>query len=313
MGTCIGKNNFLTRLKRLWPGAALGVDLGTANIRIYSPKRGLLSKKRAVGDAVEAASYGRNILTGDFPYGLSASLRSLGDRISGDPDATAVQLRKCIRRLCKPGWSRPDVVVGAPSNANSADIEILLTTLRRAGTSSVVLVPEPLAAAVGAGVDIASPYAQMLVDIGESITDMAVIRSGRLIATKTLTTACRSFRDAVRGCRMGLCHEEVEHLLWESGSTGGVTADSGDVTTVLEPLFLSIAEAVKRTLRHLPDKAACEVIESGICLTGGGAFLRGMAEFLADQTSLAVNVAGDPLHAVIHGLGRMLEGGGSPV
>ena len=59
MGTCIGKNNFLTRLKRLWPGAALGVDLGTANIRIYSPKRGLLSKKRTVGDAVEAASYGR--------------------------------------------------------------------------------------------------------------------------------------------------------------------------------------------------------------------------------------------------------------
>ena len=249
MGTCIGKNNFLTRLKRLWPGAALGVDLGTANIRIYSPKRGLLSKKRTVGDAVEAASYGRNILTGDFPYGLSASLRSLGDRISGDPDATAVQLRKCIRRLCKPGWSRPDVVVGAPSNANSADIEILLTTLRRAGTSSVVLVPEPLAAAVGAGVDIASPYAQMLVDIGESITDMAVARSGRLIATK-LHKPAAAFVTPYEGAGWVSTTGRTPALgvrlhRWSHGR-------QRDVTTV-EPLP-SIVEAVKRTLRHLPDK-----------------------------------------------------------
>ncbi len=212
---------------------------------------------------------------------------------------------------------------------------MLIQLFEAAVGSDVTLVPGPLAAAIGAGLDVQSGYAQMVVDVGEGTTEVAVIRAGALIIAVTSCNGCARFHDALRDLAwkhygIVLCRGEAERLTRELGAAPGTVveksligigidpnaeAEAGIrftgmyVNQAIHPPILELAEVINGVLLALPDDIACEVIESGICLTGGGACLRGMVDFLHAATRIDISVASDPVHAAIDGAGKMLENG----
>ncbi len=175
----------------------------------------------------------------------------------------------------------------------------------------------------------------MVVDIGEGITEVAVIRAGTVISSKVSTKACAAFRNELQALvrdRFGfaLSRREAERLMQELGAapgairenlSSGIMADhnggieasvcmtSLQVNQAIHPLIFELGEVINGFLLGLSDDIACEVIESGISLTGGGACLWGMADFLTAATKIETRVAGDPMHAAIYGAAKMVENG----
>lgn len=317
----------------------LALDLGTANTRLYALGHGLIAdeptlvKIQPETGIVEAVGARAARLAKLDHHALSVSPLHAG--VVADVEAATSLLRSLLKRAHRFGLLKPRALACAPTGACDEEREALVEATRRAGASAVVLVPEPLAAAIGAGLDVTSPYAQMLVDIGDGVTDIAVIRSGALITTSAVRTACGDLRHAVSqiiAFRYGvlLFPQEAERLMHMVGAsqdydherlflTAGtdlLTGDamslcvsSHDVMEAIESPLDTIIEAIHNTVRDLPLKTSCEVIENGICLTGGGAQLQGIPQRLAQATSLDVHVPNDPMRAVINGACQMLAVG----
>ncbi|HEY6402005.1 MAG TPA: rod shape-determining protein [Blastocatellia bacterium] len=317
----------------------LAIDLGTANTRLYARGHGLIAdeptliKLQPGTGVVEAvgARAARLSKMDRFAYAISP----LHAGVVADIDAASSLLKFFLSRAQRLGILRPRALACAPTDACKEEREALLEAMRRAGASAVVVVAEPLAAAIGAGLDVASPYAQMIVDIGDGVTDIAVIRSGDLITSSAVRTACSDLRHSVSqtiAFRYGvlLFSDEAERLMRTIGAardddrerllltqgtdllTGeaiSLCVSSQDVVEAVEQPLEIIVDAVQKAVTRLPVETSAEVIESGVCLTGGGACLQGMSERLAKATSLAVRVADDPMRAVINGACQMLKVG----
>ena len=317
----------------------LAIDLGTANTRLYVRGHGLIAdeptliKIQPETGVVEAvgARAARLSKLDRFAYSISP----LHAGVVADIEAASSLLKFFLSRAQKLGILKPRALACAPTDACDEERAALIEATRRAGASAVVVVPEPLAAAIGAGLDVSSPYAQMLVDIGDGVTDIAVIRSGSLITTSAVRTACSDLRhcvsqmiafrygvllfpdEAERVIRMvGASRDyERERLFLTEGTdllTGepmSLCVSSHDVMEAVEQPLEIIIDSIHKVVRDLPEDTSCEVIENGICLTGGGAQLQGMSERLANATSLTVRVADDPMRAVINGACQMLKVG----
>jgi rod shape-determining protein MreB and related proteins len=329
-------SSVISKLRRLIADPDVAIDLGTANTRLYTVGGGLVVDSPTVlfnsspgreGDGFKSSGEGAFAGRGVMP---------LRGGVVTDAEAAASLLEKFLQRTLRFGIVKPRALVCAPSDATQKERAALTGSVLRAGASAVKVIPEPLAAAVGAGLDISLPYAQMLVDIGDGVTDIAVIRSGALIRTAAVRVGCSDLYPAV--CRMAasrfrvaLFSREAERLTREIGSVrrsfaaretssalgldrmnGRVTSvrvSGEDVSGAIRPVINVIRDAVGNTFRRLPPNIGAEVIESGILLTGGGACLPGMSELIAEETLVEVKVAADPLHAVINGASRMLAVG----
>lgn len=303
------------RLKNFLADPDVAIDLGTANTRVFARGRGLVA---------------------DEPSVVSTSCaRPLRGGVVVDVVAAASLLGPLLRRARKFGLTRPRAIASAPAGASKAEVAALADGVRLAGVSDVEVVPEPLAAAVGAGIEVSSPYAHMLVDVGAGATEVAVIRAGALVKTVLVRAGCDDMHAAVRhrvADRYGviLRGNEAERLTRELGTAYGFTAggarrvlgrdkrrgretrvevSGADVSEAIRPTVAVIGETVRGALLGLDHNVAAEVIESGLCLTGGGACLRGMKELIECATSVEVRVAHDPLRAVIDGAGQMLAVG----
>jgi rod shape-determining protein MreB len=317
----------------------LAIDLGTANTRLYARGHGLIAdeptliKLQPGTGVVEAvgARAARLSKMDQFSYAISP----LHAGVVADIDAASSLLKFFLGRAQRLGILRPRALACAPTDACEEEREALIEATRRAGASAVVVVAEPLAAAIGAGLDVASPYAQMIVDIGDGVTDIAVIRSGALITSSAVRTACSDLRHSVSqtiAFRYGvlLFSDEAERLMRTvgaareddrerllltqgtdllTGEAASLCVSSQDVVEAVEQPLEIIVDAVQKAVTRLPVETSAEVIESGVCLTGGGACLQGMSERLAKATSLAVRAADDPMRAVINGACQMLKVG----
>lgn len=331
--------SFASGLRRWVAAPDIAVDLGTANTRLYANGHGLIAdepsliKVKADTGAVEAVGAKAARLTRNDPNAYSIS--PLHSGVVADIDAASSLLEPLFKRARKFGMIKPRALACAPTDACDEERAALVEATQKAGASSVVVVPEPLAAAIGAGLDITLPYAQMLVDIGDGVTDIAVIRSSSLITTSAVRTACSDLHHAVShmiSFKYGVLvpPKEAERLTWMVGAltdfdedavfvTYGTDLLAGgqvsiyvsrfDVVNALEPVLNTIVGAITNTVRELPLKTSCEVIENGICLTGGGAKLRGINDRLAEATSLDIHTAKDPMRAVINGARQMLQVG----
>ncbi len=276
-----------------------------------------------VGTAVTRMSTGVRRARFETPsvFGERAALQS---GVVLDREATIELLRPLFWRTRTWGASRPRALACAPSDATAEEREILKECVTEAGASAVGLVPEPLAAAVGAGVDVASGYAQCIVDFGEGITDCAIIRSGSVAASHAVRVGCGDLRRAV--CQYAsargftLTEQEAEELVRLAGISMAEPDAAPDaihlfdsrftpmeVSSAIEPHVVRIVDAVLALLGDIPARMHLEVIESGVILAGGGALLPGMRERLEQATSLTTLVARDPMRAVIVGAQAMLE------
>lgn len=200
--------------------------------------------------------------------------------------------------------AKPYVLVCAPSDATLDYREILLEAMLEAGAASVVVTPEPLAAAIGAGLDVSSQYSQMVIDMGEGLTDCAVLQAGRIVTSSTLKIGCAALRRNIAAdCDCGLT--EAELLLRAIGLQFGDHCPAGYIKSVKSAILPAFA-MITRFLQDLPVVIGAEVIENGVMLTGGGALLPGIDEHLGRLTNIKFTVSDQPLTAVVRGAQSML-------
>lgn len=323
--------------RRLFADPDVAIDLGTANTRLYAHGRGLVADEPSmvkVNSEKKFVEVGRQCV----PYltSVDPKVRPLQPLRAGviEHDVGAISLLSTLlQRTHQVGRSRPRVLVCIPTDASERERRSLAGATRCAGASAVKIIPEPLAAAVGSGLDLSSPYAQMLVDVGEGVTDIAVFRSGELVQSFAVRVACSDIKHAIHDFvrtrySVDLPPPEVDRLAQTIGislaqvpvlSMTAIGTDpatwekvkvfikSKDIFPVVEPVVRHITGTIRTAFRELPNSMACEVIETGICLTGGGATYQGLANRIAREMSLSVAPASNPLYAVINGAQKILE------
>ena len=326
----------ISKLRGLIADPDVAIDLGTANTRLYTICGGLVVDSPTVLFNSSSGRGGDGFKTSEEGAFAGRGVMPLRGGVVTDAEAAASLLGKFLQRARRFGIVRPRALVCTPSDATQKERAALIGSVLRAGASAVKVIPEPLAAAVGARLDISLPYAQMLIDIGDGVTDIAVIRSGVLIRTAAVRLGCGDLYPAVRRIvasrfRVVLFSSEAERLTREIGSVDGsfaardtlsalgidringrvtsVCVSSEDVSGAIRPVINVIKDTVGSTFRRLSPDIAAEVIESGILLTGGGACLPGMRELIAEETLVEVKVAADPLYAVINGASQVLAVG----
>jgi rod shape-determining protein MreB and related proteins len=320
--------SMFSKLTQLIKQSCIAVDLGTANTRIFSSELGQIkekpslvrhtndSKKKLVSD--EYLSYlNSNIFVMPLRGGVIVDIKN------------AINLLRPLLKETKKSLRHQISLASAPTDTSDKERELLAKAVLDAGASHVAIIPEVWAAAIGAGMDVTSPYAQVLIDIGEGVTDLAVIRDGRLIHTSAVRTACGDLQNAVRSVvlakhKVCVYPAEAQRLTHEISSmfqgksftaklitvwgidivTGYkvvVSVNQQDVISAMKPVFLEILKMINFGLRQLHESISCEILESGICLSGGGACISGIDRLIASSTNLDVRIAPDPIHSVING------------
>ncbi len=249
-----------------------------------------------------------------------------------DQGAAVAVLQPLLKAANRLGILRPCAIACVPTDVSSQEREAVVDCVRKAGAAAVFVVLEPFAAAVGAGADISSPYAHMILDIGEGVTDCAIIREGKIIATRAVRLGCSDLREAIAGTILtewGLCvtTQEAERILRRVGvvqapgekeiiSIAGFSGKN-DTQTILrvpmnpirrsmQPVLTAMLDGVVTLLHDIKHECGSQIIDTGLLLTGGGSLLRGMRDRVAATTLIDVAPAADPLGAVVYGARKML-------
>jgi rod shape-determining protein MreB len=295
----------------------VAVDLGTANVRVFAHGRGLVADDPSIvrmrRESHSIVSVGSNAGAGGEAGGASFPVHPMRKGVVRDVECAGWLLSAMLRRAGGLSLVRPAVLACAPSDATGDEIESLREALRRAGAARVTIIPEPLAAAVGAGLDMASEHAQMIVDVGEGVTDVAVLRDGLIEAAWAVRVGCSDLRSAVADhllrAGVGMPSPAAIDAMIRRADAAGADGSGGrallGIREAMAPVVEAIATEVRAAWGSLAPGASCEVIEGGIWLTGGGACLRVITEGVARVTAIDVHVPANPLHAVITGASRI--------
>lgn len=330
--------SFTSCVRKAFADPDIALDLGTANTRLYARGQGIIAEEPSIvrmqtdTGKIEEVGVSAAFSIKDKQHSLVSPLRA---GVVADVKATTALLTPLLRRSRRMGILKPRVLVCAPTDACEEERAALIEATREAGASAVAIAPEPLAAAIGGGLDVASEYAQMIVDIGDGVTDIAVIRLGSLVITDAVRIACSDLTQAVYDLaaaryNVRLYQKEAERLVRKIGATkqpnlfssyiaAGDDSRTGtlrrvnihghEIAAALHPVLREISAAVVAALHNLPPEIACEVVENGIRLTGGGACLPGMTNLIAEETLLPVKPVKEPMRAVINGARQMLAVG----
>ena len=322
-----------SQLVHLMSRPNIAVDLGTANTRIYSSLNGETTDNPSAMHLVVRKT--TPVSDENFQYiNNKISTKPLRRGVIVDLKNATILLKKLVNKNRK-SFLSPMALATAPIGTTEKERDLLRKALMNAGVSHVAIIPESEAAAIGAGMDLALPHAQMLLDIGEGVTEMAVFRGGRIIYHSTVRIACSDLHRSVRSTilarhRVQLEEASVEKLTHvislmvnAQESNGGILDICGvdavqgkrvntcinkrEVINAIEPVLMKITVMIVNFLKKLPDKIYYEILESGITLTGGGACIAGMDNLIASRTNIKVIVAIDPLHAVINGARQSLN------
>lgn len=322
-------------------GSDIGVDLGTANVLVFVRGKGIVLHEPSVvamdkesGRVIAVGSEARRML-GRTPGNIVA-LRPLRDGVIADYDVTEKMLRYFISKA-DGGWKfffRPRLMVCIPSGVTGVEERAVRQAAIQAGAKEAYLIEEPLAAALGAGLDISQPSGSMVVDIGGGTCDIAVLSLGGIVCSKSLRVGGDKIDEAIvkyirRECSLAIGERTGEELKMEigtadlrgadeksmeirgrdmlSGLPKGVIVTRQQVHTAIKETLDLIVGAVKEVLERTAPELAADIVNKGIILTGGGALLDGMDRLLSRETGLPIYVAEDPLSCVAKGTGRALN------
>lgn len=317
----------------------VGIDLGTANVLIYIDGKGIVLQEPSVvavnRDTREILAVGSEAkrMIGRTP-GNIAAIRPLRDGVISDYDVTEKMLQYFIRKACgTTRFFKPRIIVCVPSGVTEVEKRAVKEAVMQAGSRSVYLIEEPVAAAIGAGIDIAGPEGIMIIDIGGGTTDIAVISMGSIVTSISVKTAGDKFDDNIVkymrrnynlfiGERMaeklkkeiGAAYhsEEIMRALCKgrdlvSGLPETVEISSTEILDALEEPLDEICEAVHNVLEKTPPELAADVGESGIMITGGGAYLRGIDKRIQQRTGIRTMIADEADFCVARGTGESLK------
>lgn len=309
----------LQRIRRAFRGPDVAIDLGTAYLRVGVGGKGIVDERSSL------------LRVADFDGTPSTACRYpvLRHGVISDIGAAAEILESALR-LGQHGWSPPRALVCIPSDASSEERRALFQATKAAGASEVAIIPEPLASAIGAGID--TERARLVLDIGDGVTDFAVIQRGEMVRHASLRVAASDLRGAliewIRSTRdvelepdpadklvrwayrrvTGKDDASIQAVGRRTGEVDqvGLLVRHGEILEAVAPVEERIVDFVFDAFVALPDALAVEVIESGVCFTGGGALLDRLVGSIRSKTGLTVTPADNPLHAVINGAMAML-------
>ncbi|HEX6989888.1 MAG TPA: rod shape-determining protein [Bacillota bacterium] len=316
----------------------LGIDLGTANSLVLMRGKGIVLREPSVvaldGETRRVLAVGEEArrMLGRTPGNIIA-VRPLRDGVIADYDVTELMLRAFIRRATGRGMLfRPRIVVCVPSGVTTVERRAVVDATLQAGARQAYVMEEPLAAALGSGLDIAQPSGNMVVDIGGGTSDVAVLSLGGIVVSRSL----RVGGDALDAAIVRFVRQEFNLMIgertaeelkvqigtafpkgrndeWEirgrdlvSGLPRNLTMTSGQVYEAMREPLAEIVAAVKSVLEQTPPELASDIIDKGIVLTGGGALLRDLDVLLSQETGVPVHIAEHPLDCVALGTGVAL-------
>lgn len=318
----------------------IGIDLGTASVLVYIKGKGIVlnepsvvatdnTKKRILAVGEEARQ-----MIGRTPGNIIAT-RPLKDGVISDYDVTERMLRHFIRKArgSRGSFIRPRVVVCIPCEATEVEKRAVKDAALSAGAGKVYLIEEPVAAAIGAGLDISKASGSMIVDIGGGTTDVAVLSLGGMVVRSSIKIAGDKFDEAIiRYIRkkhnimigertaeelkinIGTAYPREEDTTMDirgrdlvTGLPKNIQVSSEEMREALEETSMAIVDCVHSVLEKTPPELAADIINRGIVMTGGGSLLHGLDELIQSRTHVTTTVADDSVCCVALGTGRVLE------
>ena len=317
----------------------IGIDLGTANILVTLKGKGIVLNEPSVvaidrkSQRIIATGHEAKEMLGRTPEQIKA-IRPLKDGVIADFTATQLMLKNIIYKIAKRyNVGRPRVVVGVPSGITEVEERAVEEAVLQAGAKEVYLMEEPMAAAIGANLDIAEPSGNIIVDIGGGTTEVAVISLGGVVVSNSIRVAGDELDEEIVnylkremnlaigestaeeikkqiGCAMPLVTEmslEVSGRDLTTGLPQTVKITSTQVEEAIQESIDKIVEIIKQTLERTPPELSSDIMEKGIFLSGGGALIKNLDKLISERTEMPVYVAEDPLECVVKGTGKTLE------
>lgn len=317
----------------------VGIDLGTANVLVYIKGKGIVLNEPSVvainkdTDEILAVGEDARQMLGRTPSNIIA-VRPLRDGVISDYDITERMLKYFIKKTCGSGrFFKPKIMVCVPSGVTEVEKRAVREAATQAGGKDVYLMEEPVAAAIGAGIDISKPDGVMVIDIGGGTTDIAVISLGGIVASTSVKMAGDKFDESIikymrKEHKLYIGERTAEELKLTIGTafprdevvvkecrgrdlvTGlpkSVDVTSDEMMDALEEPLQAISEAVHNVLERTPPELAADISNSGIIITGGGALLYGIDRRIEDRTGIRVIIADDPKSCVAVGTGKALN------
>ncbi|MBR5509655.1 MAG: rod shape-determining protein MreB [Lachnospiraceae bacterium] len=320
-------------------GTDIGIDLGTASILVYIKGKGVVLKEPSVvafdrdTNKIKAIGEEARLMLGRTPGNIIA-VRPLRQGVISDFTVTEKMLEHFVKKAVgKRTFRKPKIAVCVPSGVTEVEKRAVEDATYQAGAREVFIIEEPIAAAIGAGIDISRPCGNMIVDIGGGTTDVAVISLGGTVVSTSIKIAGDDFDEAiVRYMRkkhnlligertaedikikVGSCYPRAEvdsidvrgrNLV--TGLPKTVTVTSEETEEALKEATAQIVEAVHSVLERTPPELTADIADRGIVLTGGGALLRGLEELLESKTGINTMTAEDPMQCVAIGTGKYVE------
>ena len=321
-------------------GTDIGIDLGTASVLVYVKGKGVVLKEPSVvafdrnTNKIKAIGEEARLMLGRTPGNIVA-VRPLRQGVISDYTVTEKMLSYFISRTVGKSLfgRKPRISVCVTSGATEVEKKAVEDATYQAGAREVSIIEEPVAAAIGAGIDIAKPCGNMIVDIGGGTADIAVISLGGVVVSNSIKVAGDDFDEAiVRFMRkkhnlligertaeeikinVGTVYKRPENLTMDvrgrnlvTGLPKTVTVTSEETEEALREPAYQIVDAVHNVLERTPPELAADISDRGIVLTGGGSLIQGLEELIEEKTGINTMTAEDPLTAVAIGTGKYIE------
>ena len=322
----------------IFGGQDIGIDLGTATILVFVKGKGIVLREPSVvaidknTNQVLAVGQEARKMLGRTPGNIVA-LRPLKDGVISDYTITEKMLKYFINKVCGKFVFAPKIMICVPSRVTEVERKAVIDAASHAGARKVYLIEEPIAAAIGAGIDISKPYGSMIVDIGGGTSDIAVISLGGAVKSTSIKMAGDKFDEAIikyikktRNVIIGERTAEdikinigcmypksvTERMLVKgrditSGLPVEIEVTSDDTFNALYECAEKILEGVHSILEETPPELVADISERGIYITGGGGMVWGLDKLIAEKTGIPVMIAEDPQSCVAIGTGKALN------
>ena len=316
----------------------MGIDLGTASVLVYIRGKEIVLQEPSVvaidrnNNKILAVGEEARMMLGRTPGNIVA-IRPLRDGVISDFDITEKMLKYFIKKALGSVVFKPRVIVCVPSGVTEVEKRAVIDACNQAGAHKTYLIEEPVAAAIGAGIDLSKPQGSMIIDMGGGTTDVAVLSLGGIVVSKSIKIAGDKFDEAIVryirkkynvmiGLRsaeelkiqIGAAFPEEEEKFVEvrgrnlvTGLPKNLTISSTDMLEALEETVMAIADAVHSVLERTPPELAADISEKGIIMTGGGCLLQGLHKLIAKRTGVPVYIADEAISCVALGTGKALE------
>ena len=320
---------------------AIGIDLGTANILVYSKQKGIVFNEPSVvavdtqTNDIIAIGHDAKDMIGKTPKNI-ASIRPLREGVIADYDIAAQMLKAILKKASRKigrTLKKPVVIVCSPSGSTAVEKRAIENAVKSFGVKEVHLIDEPIAAAIGAGLPISEPISSVIVDIGGGTSEVAIISYGGIVTSRSIRVAgdkmdeeivhyVRQKNNVLIGYQTAeRIKKEIGYALIDhepisiqvsgrdlvTGLPKEITVTSTEVQAAIRESLENIASTIHETLENSPPELSGDIVEYGITLAGGGALLRGMGEWLKGELSVPVRVAEDPLNAIAIGTAESIK------